>query len=213
MSAFVGCTGGILVSASRSIWSKIITEDEVGKAFALLSCGESLSTMIGSVVFSRLYNFTLPYWAGTTFVLDALVYVLVLLITLWFMRDVRQCGYQSDEPGVGLDLQRPFRDVRPESVLLRDSLATGGCSAGADSSASSRASSAAGAISPHLNLVTSPLSDGQWSVDQVNHPLTPNWQQPLQSNGASAHQTSLLSTSNGLQPVPSQPNRGNPFRE
>ena len=204
----MGCTGGILVSASRSIWSKIIAENEVGKAFALLSCGESLSTMIGSVVFSRAYNATLPYWAGSTFVLDALVYVLVLLITLWFMRDVRQCGYQSDEPGVGLDLRRPFREIQPESVLMHDDSPMG---AESKPSVSPGAPPASGSLSPHLNLVSSPLSDGRWSVDQVNHAATPNWHQPVQKNGdASIYQPS---SKNHSESVPPQSNCGNPFRE
>ena len=166
--------------------------------------------MIGSVVFSRTYNVTLPYWAGTTFVLDALVYVLVLLITLWFMRDVRLCGYKSDEPGVGLDLRRPFREVQPESVLMHDS------PMGAESKppVSPGAPPASGSLSPHINLVSSPLSDGRWSVDQVNHAATPNWQQPVQKKGAaSMYQPSSQNHSDEPQSVPPQSNRGNPFRE
>ena len=101
MSAIVGCTGGISVSASKSVITKIISEDEVGKTFALLSCGERISNLLGSTIFMTAYSATLDIWDGAAYMLDAAIYMMMLFIILFFGLDIRQRGYISEIPGEG----------------------------------------------------------------------------------------------------------------
>jgi len=54
LSAVVGSPGVLIMTSAKSIISKLVGEDEQGKAFSLLSCGENVANLIGSMRCSRL---------------------------------------------------------------------------------------------------------------------------------------------------------------
>ena len=56
LSVVIGIPAGYFVSASKSIISKTVGEDEIGKAFSLLSCGETVSNLLGTVLLTTIYQ-------------------------------------------------------------------------------------------------------------------------------------------------------------
>lgn len=58
LSVVVGCPSALIISSSKSLISKLVGEDELGKTFSLLSCGETISNLIGSLLFTFIYGAT-----------------------------------------------------------------------------------------------------------------------------------------------------------
>jgi len=70
------------VSSAKSLISKNVCEGEMGKTFSLLSSGETLSNLVGTVVFANLYSATLALFPGTAFIVEALVFLLIFFMIL-----------------------------------------------------------------------------------------------------------------------------------
>jgi len=70
------------VSGAKSLISKTVSEGEMGRTFSLLSSSETLSNLIGTVVFANLYAVTLTLYPGTVFVVEACVFVIIALIII-----------------------------------------------------------------------------------------------------------------------------------
>ncbi len=64
MAVVVGCPSAMIVSGIKSLISKSVEEGEMGKVFSLLSCGETIANMLGSVTFTALYVSTLHLYPG-----------------------------------------------------------------------------------------------------------------------------------------------------
>jgi len=52
LSVVVGCPSALIISSSKSVISKLVGDDELGKTFSLLSCGETISNLVGSLLFT-----------------------------------------------------------------------------------------------------------------------------------------------------------------
>ena len=94
LSVVVGCPSALIISCVKSLISKCVGEDEIGKIFSLLSCAETLSNLVGSILFTSLYSATLNIYPGFTFTLDAILFAILFLILLWLAWDIRySLGY------------------------------------------------------------------------------------------------------------------------
>jgi len=70
------------VSSAKSLISKTVSEGEMGRTFSLLSSGETLSNLIGTVVFANLYAVTLTLFPGIAFLVEAGVFVIISVIII-----------------------------------------------------------------------------------------------------------------------------------
>ena len=70
------------VSSSKSLISKTVSEGEMGRTFSLLSSGETLSNLVGTVVFANLYAATLTLFPGTSFLVEAGVFIVIAFIII-----------------------------------------------------------------------------------------------------------------------------------
>ncbi|PAA92511.1 hypothetical protein BOX15_Mlig013497g2 [Macrostomum lignano] len=77
-SAVLGCFAGFIVSAIKSMTSKLVEESEIGQTFSLLSCAESVASLVGPSLFSPIYASTVDIFPGSVFCLDAGVQILLL---------------------------------------------------------------------------------------------------------------------------------------
>ena len=74
-------TFGMTLSCLRSIVSKIVDDNELGKCFAIISASETISDLIGAVLFIWLYHFGLSFGEfgrSVPFVFIAFVHSLIL---------------------------------------------------------------------------------------------------------------------------------------
>ena len=88
LGVFIGFPSGFIVSASKSTISKIVSEDEIGKAFSLLSCGETVSNMVGSVILTLIYQATFSIHPGLVFGIDSLFFALWFIVVLFLIKDM-----------------------------------------------------------------------------------------------------------------------------
>ncbi|CAD5120797.1 unnamed protein product [Dimorphilus gyrociliatus] len=96
-SVVVGAPASMVVSGSKSIVSKLVQYDEVGKIFSLMSTGETVSNLIGAVIFTTVYKITLPIWPPTVFVIEAVFFSLLFLVILCQASHIKQCTPNEDE--------------------------------------------------------------------------------------------------------------------
>jgi len=82
LSVIVGCPSALIISSSKSIVSKLVGEDELGKTFSLLSCGETISNLIGSLLFTSIYGSSVHLMPGLTYLLDCALMFLLLCVHL-----------------------------------------------------------------------------------------------------------------------------------
>ena len=74
-------TFGMTLSCLRSIVSKLVDDNELGKCFAIISASETISDLIGAVLFIWLYHFGLSFGEfgrSVPFVFIAFVHSLIL---------------------------------------------------------------------------------------------------------------------------------------
>ncbi len=95
LSVVIGCPSAMVISGAKSLISKTVDEREVGKAFSLLSCCETVSNLVGSVVFTTLYSLTLHVFAGLAFGVDAIVFVALLVIIIVVAHDLKLMNQYS----------------------------------------------------------------------------------------------------------------------
>ncbi len=90
---FVAVIGGtpiaIAISAVKSLMSKTVGRDEIGKVFSMISFGETLSSLVGAVAFNELYAAVSSFFPGLPFLLNSLLYIIILLILSILAREIR----------------------------------------------------------------------------------------------------------------------------
>ncbi|KAK6189070.1 hypothetical protein SNE40_005115 [Patella caerulea] len=91
-SVLIGAFGGMIISAVRSLVSKNVDDSEMGKAFAVLACAETGSKVIGSVVFNYVYGATVHVYAGSAYLMEAVIYMFTLAIAVCLYRDLKLSG-------------------------------------------------------------------------------------------------------------------------
>jgi len=82
LSVVVGCPSALIISSSKSLISKLVGEDELGKTFSLLSCGETISNLIGSLLFTLVYASSVHLMPGLTFLVECVLMFLLLCVLL-----------------------------------------------------------------------------------------------------------------------------------
>ncbi|XP_061198268.1 proton-coupled folate transporter-like [Saccostrea echinata] len=81
LSMVIGSVGGVINSPVRSLLSKMVHEDEVGKMFSLLGSGETVAKFC-AVFFTYLYGHSLDIFPGLPFILAAVLYIFMIIIML-----------------------------------------------------------------------------------------------------------------------------------
>ena len=93
-TAVVVCSpSAFIVSGGKSYISKLISEVEIGKTFSLLACGEVLSNLLGSVIFTNLYALTFDVHPGTSFFVVAGVFVILFVVLCFLAKDIKASAH------------------------------------------------------------------------------------------------------------------------
>jgi len=90
------------VSSCKSLISKTVSDGEMGRTFSLLSCGETLSNLVGTVVFANLYAATLTLFPGTSFLVEAGVFVVIFVIIVHVTCSQHRCQQDEDKTSAAL---------------------------------------------------------------------------------------------------------------
>ena len=89
LSVVIGCPSAMIISGVKSIISKSVNEDEMGKTFSLLSCGETISNLLGSLIFTSIYASTQKVYPGLTYIVVAILFILLFVLVLLIAMDMR----------------------------------------------------------------------------------------------------------------------------
>ena len=89
LSVTLGCPSAMIIVGSKSLISKSVKDDEMGKTFSLLSAGETVSNLLGTVFFTSIYSATFRVFPGMTFVLDAVFHCLLFFLLLCVAGDLK----------------------------------------------------------------------------------------------------------------------------
>jgi len=78
----IGSLGALINSPARSLLSKLVNEDEVGKIFSVLGSGETISKIM-ALMFTALYGATLDIFPGMTFLVASALYTVTSFLILF----------------------------------------------------------------------------------------------------------------------------------
>jgi len=78
----------ITVSALKSLISKMVDNNEIGKLFSIVSFVETLSSLFGSLVFSNLYAVTAAIFPGFSFLVTSVLYLILLVLMAFLTKDM-----------------------------------------------------------------------------------------------------------------------------
>ncbi|XP_041348395.1 proton-coupled folate transporter-like [Gigantopelta aegis] len=85
-SMAIGGLAGMLTPVIRSFTSKHVQDDEQGKAFSLLSSGETASKLLGSIIFTNIYSATVSLFPGLTYLFEGFLYLVMFLMMVWLYK-------------------------------------------------------------------------------------------------------------------------------
>ncbi len=88
IAILIGSLIAITVSALKSLLSKVVDAFETGKMFSLVSFGETLSSLFGSLVFSNLYAATASVFPGFSFLITSFLYLILLVMMVTLTTDM-----------------------------------------------------------------------------------------------------------------------------
>ncbi|CAH2107662.1 unnamed protein product [Euphydryas editha] len=86
MAPLVEILNGTTTIALRSIASKLVSQQELGKVFSLFGVAETMMPLIFAPLYSRVYILTLHVLPGAAFLLSVLATIPALGIFVWFYR-------------------------------------------------------------------------------------------------------------------------------
>ena len=92
VSVIIGAFAGLITSAVRSLVSKSVNEHEAGKLFSLLACAETASKLFGVLIFVNLYSETVDFFAGFSYIFEAVLYLFMVVLVVWIFNDLRKVG-------------------------------------------------------------------------------------------------------------------------
>ena len=119
-SVVIGSFAGLLMSSVRSLMSKTVEEDELGKTFSLLASGETASKLLGAVIFVSIYSTTAYFFPGFAYMVEAFLYLLMLLIIGCLYADFKTIGqYDMSEAFTGRKMLGTHVYRRGEPVATR----------------------------------------------------------------------------------------------
>lgn len=86
MSNFFGSLNGLGNLAVRSLMSKLVPEDELGKVFSFLATCEAIVPLLGSSVILKIFNATIKIFPGTCYFAATLFLLLPLGTFIWLFK-------------------------------------------------------------------------------------------------------------------------------
>ncbi|XP_071454037.1 proton-coupled folate transporter-like [Hetaerina americana] len=98
----VSLLGYLCIPTLRSLLSKQVEADELGKIFSFLAMLQNLCTLLGSIIFNGLYPLTRHIFRGMVFEIGAVILIIPLIIMLssrWNNAPVNYLNVQSVESG------------------------------------------------------------------------------------------------------------------
>jgi len=102
-SVFIGSPIAIVIPTAKSIISKLVAADEIGKVFSLLSIGEVTAVIVGTGVLTALYTATLEIYAGLTLAIEAVLMVLLVFAVSLLDLYVRRTKLNDSSSYIPLD--------------------------------------------------------------------------------------------------------------
>lgn len=95
VTLFGECAGPPL----RSLMTKCVDHNEVGKMFTMLAVVESGIPIISGVMYSQVYNATMGiHCCGISFLVTVVVYIMVLMVLLWLRHDTKKLKARNKLP-------------------------------------------------------------------------------------------------------------------
>ncbi|KAK4305058.1 hypothetical protein Pmani_023048 [Petrolisthes manimaculis] len=79
----VSLGGGMTITSSRGVLSKLVATDELGAVFAVVGLFESLLPLVSSSLFTLIYNNTLEFFPGTLFVVAGGISLFICCLYTW----------------------------------------------------------------------------------------------------------------------------------
>lgn len=92
VSVIIGSFAGMITSSIRSLMSKSVEENEMGKMFSLLASAETASKLLGTVIFVSLFGATAYFFPGFAYIVEAILYIVMLMIMVLLYRDLKKVG-------------------------------------------------------------------------------------------------------------------------
>lgn len=96
LGTLVSSLTGIFPTSVKSIISKIISADEVGKTFALITVVENIANLTGSLALLGFYSLALGIWNRSTFALSALVYLTMICSMIFSSHDINMLAEEDE---------------------------------------------------------------------------------------------------------------------
>ncbi|XP_078310307.1 lysosomal proton-coupled steroid conjugate and bile acid symporter SLC46A3-like [Crassostrea virginica] len=111
VSIGLGAFIGMVPSTLRSLLSKTLKEDEAGKVFSILSCGETILKSLGSLIFVNIYSATAHIFRGIAFFAEAFIIVTMLVVILIMYRQLRRFQTSMDRLSVSVSVEDKGKTV------------------------------------------------------------------------------------------------------
>ena len=102
MAVGFGSLGGLINSPARSLLSKLVHEDEVGKIFAVLGSGETVAKFL-ALIFTALYGTTLDIFPGMSFLIASALYTIMSFLILFVHISTRDYLGRDDDSDNGFE--------------------------------------------------------------------------------------------------------------
>nr|XP_053632536.1 proton-coupled folate transporter-like isoform X3 [Cherax quadricarinatus] len=87
--SIVSCLGGLPLIVTRSIISKVVPREELGKVFSLLASWESIIPLLSNPLYTFLYNATIKVFPGAMYFLNAIFFINASVIYIWIFSNRR----------------------------------------------------------------------------------------------------------------------------
>nr|XP_053632535.1 proton-coupled folate transporter-like isoform X2 [Cherax quadricarinatus] len=89
LGSIVSCLGGLPLIVTRSIISKVVPREELGKVFSLLASWESIIPLLSNPLYTFLYNATIKVFPGAMYFLNAIFFINASVIYIWIFSNRR----------------------------------------------------------------------------------------------------------------------------
>ena len=88
LAVLVGSPSVMIFTASKSIITKIVGADEVGKTFSLLYICEISCDLLGTLIFTNIYAATFSFYRGMAFVCMLIMHIVIFLVLIFLTKDM-----------------------------------------------------------------------------------------------------------------------------
>ena len=111
----IGSLGGLFNSPARSLLSKLVNEDEEGKIFSVLGCGETIAKFV-ALIFTALYGATLHIFPGMSFLIASALYTIMLFLILFIHMSTKDYLEREDSCKVSGSLSIACIEMKCEEM-------------------------------------------------------------------------------------------------